>query len=147
MNGDHRRGGHIDDFCSHVTEAFPLCCASTCEGKPSPTWTDDATSTPDGTYHATAVEWSPDDPSTLVVDVRRYDVCGVLPATSCEPPPDGQTFLEGQLGIAGDPPRRLTIALDDRVRVGLAGWDTALVKEQASGTDLVSLYFYAGYYP
>lgn len=71
--------------------------------------------------------------------MRRYDPCGVLSAKSCEQPPDGQTFLEGQLGIAADPPRRTTIVLDDSVRVGLMGWDTELVTKQADGTHLVSL--------
>ena len=108
-------------------------------GQAIPPWTGDPGLTPDGIYHADTVEWSPAEPSRLVVDVRRYDPCGLLSANSCEQPPDGQTFLEGQLGIAADPPRRITIVLDESVRVGLMGWDADLVTKQASGTDLASL--------
>ncbi len=74
-----------------------------------------------------------------MIDVQRFEACGLLPADACEPPPEGQTFLEGQLGISSEPVRRLTITLDDSVRIGLVGWDTDLVKRQGNGADLVSL--------
>ncbi len=75
----------------------------------------------------------------MVVDVQRFEACGLLPADACEPPPVGEPFLAGQLGISSDPVRRLTITLDDSVRIGLTGFDTDLVKRQATGADLVPL--------
>ena len=94
---------------------------------------------PTASTHASRVAWSPTDPTKMVIDVRRFEACGLLPATHGEPPPQGQNFLEGQLGISAQPVRRLTITLDDSVRIGLIGFDTDLVKRQGNGADLVPL--------
>jgi hypothetical protein len=121
------------------TEAFPPCCASTWQGTPSPPLSADPDPVADGIYHAARVEWSPENPSTFVIALRRFEACGLLPVGSCEQPPEGEPYLEGQLGIAGDPTRQMTITLDDTVKVGVGGWDTELVKRQANGSDLVAL--------
>ncbi|MGZ4764498.1 MAG: hypothetical protein ACXV6M_02445 [Ilumatobacteraceae bacterium] len=127
------------DFEAMPSEAFPPCCASTWEGTPSPPLPRKADPIPDGIYHATRVAWSATDPTTMVVDVQRFEACGLLPSGSCEPPPVGEPFLAGQLGISLKPVRRLTITLDDSVRVGLIGFDTDIVKRQATGAELVPL--------
>lgn len=116
------------------SEAFPPCCASNWNGSPSPVLPETG-DLPDGIYNAARVGWDPDTAS-LALDVRRYEACGLLPSTSCEPPPDGYQFQPGEMGVDGTVSRRLIVALDDNVRVVVVGWDNDAVPREASGADL-----------
>lgn len=119
-------------------ESFPPCCGSNWSGSPSPVLPDSG-EIPDGIYHASRVQWSADDPATLVIDVRRFEQCAVLPEGGCEPLPDGYEYQPDELGLSDESVRRLTITLDATVRVAVTGWSSDAVLSEASGTDLVGL--------
>jgi hypothetical protein len=93
---------------------------------------------PDGIFSAQRVEFSPGEPSTIVVDVHRFEQCALLPEGSCEPLPEGYEYQSDELGVAGEP-RTLTIPLDGNVGVAVAGWDTYAVLREGTGTELAAL--------
>ncbi|MEX1105740.1 MAG: hypothetical protein WEB78_06035 [Ilumatobacteraceae bacterium] len=116
----------------------------------SPPLTPDGELLADGDYAATA-DW-PDDPTQpLQLELQRFEQCALLaeewPVTrvySCEPRPEGEDFLPGELGIDESVSRPLTVVLDDTARVVMVGWDPTIesdekVVEQATGTELAEL--------
>jgi hypothetical protein len=91
------------------------------------------------------MQW-PDDPTQpLELRLFRFEECALLPEFSCEPPPPGVEYTPTDLGVDTSASHLLTLALDDRVRVVVVGWDDAtagndrFVIEQANGTALAEL--------
>lgn len=122
-------------------KAFPPCCGDTWHGVVSPTLAPAGESLADGPY-AVTMRW-PDDPTQpLELEVFRFEQCALLPEFSCEPRP---AYTTDELGVDTSTSRPLTVALDDRMRVVVVGWDDAaleidrFVVKQANGTDLGAL--------
>jgi hypothetical protein len=126
------------------SKAFPPCCGDTWHGDVSPTLLPSGQPLADGPY-AVDMQW-PDDPTQpLELDLFRFEQCALLPEFSCEPLPAGVEYTSTELGVDSSTSRRLTVALDDRVRVVVVGWNDAMlgndrfVIEQANGTALAEL--------
>lgn len=103
--------------------AYIACCATNWEGEPSPAVAADATGPlAPGIYNAQATPDAGGEPDSgtdgvLSIDVRPYDRCANLGEFDCNDP-----FTDDELGVADQPARTIELDLDDRVRVGMAGF-------------------------
>jgi hypothetical protein len=124
------------------SKAFPPCCGGTWHGDVSPALAPAGQPLADGPYAVTG-QW-PDDPTQpLELEVFRFEQCALLRESPCEP--QGSQFAPTDLGVDTSASRPLTVALDDRVRVVVVGWDDATLEddkfgiEEATGTALAEL--------
>lgn len=136
------------DVESVSPKAFPPCCADTWHGDISPDLTPEGQPLADGPYAvAFSMQWPDDLAQPLELELFRFEQCALLPETSrefsCESLGEGFEFTSDDLGVDASASRTMTIALDDRVRVVVVGWDDAAsdgrMIEQANGTDLARL--------
>lgn len=89
-----------------------------CDDARSPEWPSDPAAPPaDGFYAASLTEpWKPGD-TTLQIRVQRLELCGTLPADTCQLNDDPH-----EMGADPDRPRDLVVPLDATTRVVVAGF-------------------------
>lgn len=132
------------DRDSVSSKAFPPCCAETWHGDVSPPLTPAGEPLSDGPY-AVVGRTPGGRTGRLVLEVFRFEQCARLPEGSCPPPPVDVGYAPTELGIDSSESRRLIVALDERVRVVVVGWEEgaggveSLTVREGAGSDLAEL--------